>query len=166
MKTTARFTVTHGLLTTRNLRQKVIQFAELVPADTCFHENHLPDVITLHLDAIMEMAPAMKAQLTAAHSIDFLELIRWHNEDVMRNFVYYLRQDLIAEIGEWLRVEVEQAAPPMPPEPEPVYVPTDLTVCGQKIAFVSTGEKLKDRDVLTQVGKGIDILKTVMRLYT
>lgn len=156
MKTTARFTVSHGPLTADQY-QKMNEFARLVPADTCFHDSGpCPRKdITLHLDVEFEIGtdppwPRPHSQISTSLHILVADLVRWFADYPIVNMykrIASYRSELMENIGEYIRVQVEKAAPPMPPEPEPVYVETGIRICGQKLAFESTRTDKYDQDI-------------------
>lgn len=143
MKTTARFTVVHGPLYTD--KYEVMQrFARLIPADTVQQDRQCWTDLIVLLDVTFEIGtdppwPRPTSQISTSFTLQLRD-IAYRKSDALRSFIGHIRRDLFEKIDEFVRKEIEQAAPPMPPEPEPVYIPTGITYRGRTIAFESTGD--------------------------
>lgn len=168
MKTTAKFTVAHGSLYTHH-HQSMKRFAQLIPADMVQHDRQCWTDLIVFLDVTQDMGinapgwPKQKTQISASFTLQLRD-IAGRKTDALRGFVEHIRRDLFTKVGEFARDTVEEAAPLMPPEPEPepVYIGTKLRVDGQKICFVSTGNPDKDIRISRRLADAIEVINMVI----
>jgi len=146
MKTEAYFSIHCDTGLTAAQYRQVQLFAELIPAEvfqdrTSNHRN-----IHVSLDAVLDSTPGGLC-VAVSRKIDIGDLLRWNGESLraLQDRIRCLRKTLFIEIGVFVEQSIERAAPPMPPEPEPVYVSTGLTFKGRSIALESTGNDKMDR---------------------
>jgi len=163
MKTTARFTVIHGPLYAD--RYEVMQqFARLIPASIVQNDHQCWTDLVVQLDVVLDMEsnpPGQKTQISTYFTLQLRDIAQKSN--VLRSFIEYIRQDLFARVGEFVQKEAEQAAPPMPPEPEPVYIPTEHFVMNQRIALESCGDDQIDLAALEQLNRAVELIHVALR---
>jgi len=161
MKTTAKFTVIHGSLPEVHYRI-IKQFARHIPADFCLNRSQTPDTALVQLEVALKdvgirdrTVTDRKIYLSVRQQISLTDLVCWFHfeKGMLRDRIEALRIDLFDQIASFVRAQVDEAAPPMPPEPEPMYVQTNIRICGQKLAFESTRTDKYDQDIQRKLEK-------------
>lgn len=163
MKTEAYFSVHCDIGLTAAQYRQVQLFAELIPAEvfqdrTSNHRN-----IHVNLDVVLDSTPGGLC-VAASQRIDIGDLLRWLGEPpgILRDRIQQMRAELFGEISAFVQANAEKAAPPMPPEPEPVYIDTGQTICGQKLVFISSGDLQVDETICQKLDRVTEIIKQIL----